>query len=41
MENEIEHRAGVFIGPKFGILSRQDQKQGAHGEADANFDEVI
>lgn len=41
MEGETERRAGVFIGPEFGTVSRQDLVQTAREAADANFDVVV
>lgn len=41
MEGETERRAGIFIGPEFGTVSRQDLVQAAREAADADFDVVI
>ena len=41
MEGETERRAGVFIGPEFGTVSRQDLVQAAREAADADFDVCI
>jgi adenine-specific DNA-methyltransferase len=36
-----ERRAGVFIGPEFGTVSRQDLVEAAREAADANFDVLV
>lgn len=41
MEGETERRAGIFIGPEFGTVSRQDLVQAAREAADADFDVCI
>ena len=41
MEGETERRAGIFIGPEFGTVSRQDLVQAAREAADADFDVLI
>jgi hypothetical protein len=38
MEGEIERRAGIFIGPEFGTLSRVDLVAAAREATDARFD---
>lgn len=40
-EGENERRAGVFIGPEFGTVSRQDLVQAAREVGDAGFDMLI
>ena len=40
-ENEVEKRAGIFIGPEFGTVSRQDLVTAAREAGDANFDVLI
>ena len=40
-EGENERRAGVFIGPEFGTVSRQDLVQAAREAGDADFDLLI
>ena len=40
-EGERERRAGVFIGPEFGTVSRQDLLAAAREAADAGFDVVV
>ena len=40
-EKENERRAGIFIGPEFGTVSRQDLVQAAREAADAGFDMVV
>ncbi|HET6880700.1 MAG TPA: site-specific DNA-methyltransferase [Pirellulales bacterium] len=37
----VERRAGVFIGPEFGTVSRQDLVEAAREAADANFDVLV
>lgn len=39
-EGETERRAGIFIGPEFGTVSRQDLVQAVREAADAGFDVV-
>ncbi len=41
MEGDVERRAGIFIGPEFGTVSRQDLVQAAREVADAGFDLLI
>ena len=41
MEGETERRAGIFIGPEFGTVSRQDLVQAAREAGDAAFDILI
>ncbi|MBQ3170890.1 MAG: site-specific DNA-methyltransferase [Mailhella sp.] len=41
MEGDTERRAGIFIGPEFGTVSRQDLVQAAREVADAGFDLLI
>ena len=41
MEGETERRAGIFVGPEFGTVSRQDLVQAAREAADADFDVCI
>lgn len=41
MEGETERRAGIFIGPEFGTVSRQDLVQASREAADADFDVLI
>jgi adenine-specific DNA-methyltransferase len=36
-----ERRAGIFIGPEFGTVSRQDLVEAAREAADANFDVLV
>ena len=40
-ESETERRAGIFIGPEFGTVSRQDLVQAVREAADAGFDVVV
>ncbi|MBA3532168.1 MAG: site-specific DNA-methyltransferase [Ardenticatenales bacterium] len=40
-ENNKERRAGIFIGPEFGTVSRPDLVAAAREAADANFDVLI
>ncbi len=40
-EDGIERRAGIFIGPEFGTVSRPDLVEAAREAADANFDVLI
>lgn len=40
-EGEAERRAGIFIGPEFGTVSRQDLVQAVREAADAGFDVVV
>ena len=40
-EGDKEKRAGVFIGPEFGTVSRPDLVEAAREAADANFDVLI
>ena len=41
MEGETERRAGVFIGPEFGTVSRPDLTAAAREATDARFDVLI
>ena len=41
MEGETERRAGIFIGPEYGTVSRADLVDTAREAADAGFDIVI
>ena len=41
MEGDTERRAGIFIGPEFGTVSRQDLVQAVREVADAGFDLLI
>jgi adenine-specific DNA-methyltransferase len=41
MEGDKERRAGIFIGPEFGTVSRPDLVSAAREAADANFDVLI
>lgn len=41
MEGEHERRAGIFIGPEFGTVSREDLVLAAREVADAGFDILI
>lgn len=41
MEGEHERRAGIFIGPEFGTVSRQDLVQAAREAADAGCDLLL
>lgn len=41
MEGATERRAGIFIGPEFGTVSRQDLVQAAREAGDAAFDILI
>jgi adenine-specific DNA-methyltransferase len=41
IEGEIERRAGIFIGPEFGTLSRVDLVAAAREATDARFDVLI
>ena len=41
MEGEIERRAGVFIGPEFGTVSRPDLTAAAREATDARFDVLV
>jgi adenine-specific DNA-methyltransferase len=41
MEGDIERRAGVFIGPEFGTVRRDDLVAAAREVADAGFDALI
>ncbi|GIW79628.1 MAG: site-specific DNA-methyltransferase [Gemmatales bacterium] len=41
LEGEKERRAGIFIGPEFGTVQRQDLVQAAREAADAGFDVLI
>jgi adenine-specific DNA-methyltransferase len=41
MEGEKERRAGIFIGPEFGTVSRPDLVAAAREAGDAGFDAVI
>lgn len=40
-EGETQRRAGIFIGPEFGTVSRQDLVQAVREAADAGFDVVV
>lgn len=41
MEGEKERRAGIFVGPEFGTVSRPDLVAAAREAADAGFDVLI
>lgn len=41
MEGETQRRAGVFIGPEFGTVSRPDLVAAAREAGDAGFDVLI
>ena len=41
MEGNVEKRAGIFIGPEFGTLTRPDLVEAAREAGDANFDVLI
>lgn len=41
LEGEVERRAGVFIGPEFGTVSRPDLVAAAREAGDADFDVLI
>jgi adenine-specific DNA-methyltransferase len=41
LEGEKERRAGIFIGPEFGTVARQDLVMAAREAADAGFDMLI
>jgi adenine-specific DNA-methyltransferase len=41
MEGETEKRAGIFIGPEFGTVSRPDLVRAAREAGDADFDVLI
>jgi adenine-specific DNA-methyltransferase len=41
MEGEVEKRAGIFIGPEFGTVSRADLTAAAREALDARFDALI
>jgi adenine-specific DNA-methyltransferase len=41
MEGDIERRAGIFIGPEFGTVSRPDLVDAAREAGDAGFDVLI
>lgn len=41
LEEDDERRAGVFIGPEFGTVSRADLVEAAREAADCNFDVLI
>lgn len=41
MEGEVQRRAGVFIGPEFGTVSRPDLVAAAREAGDAGFDMLI
>ncbi|MBX3452710.1 MAG: site-specific DNA-methyltransferase [Planctomycetaceae bacterium] len=41
LEGDIEKRAGVFIGPEFGTVSRPDLVQAAREAGDAGFDVLV
>lgn len=41
MEGDVERRAGVFIGPEFGTVSRPDLVAAAREAGDAGFDVLI
>lgn len=40
-DSEVERRAGIFIGPEFGTVSRQDLVTAAREAGDADFDVLI
>ncbi|HPY42372.1 MAG TPA: hypothetical protein PLM98_17740, partial [Thiolinea sp.] len=40
-EGDTEKRAGIFIGPEFGTVSRQDLVQAAREAGDAKFDVLV
>lgn len=40
-EGDVEKRAGIFIGPEFGTVSRPDLVDAAREAGDANFDVLI
>jgi len=40
-DNAVEKRAGIFIGPEFGTVSRPDLVRAAREAADASFDAVV
>lgn len=41
LEGDLEKRAGVFIGPEFGTVSRPDLVQAAREAGDAGFDVLV
>ncbi len=41
LEGDVERRAGIFIGPEFGTVSRPDLVEAAREAGDAGFDVVI
>ena len=41
MEGDAEKRAGIFIGPEFGTVSRPDLVEAAREAGDAGFDVLI
>ena len=41
MEGDVERRTGIFIGPEFGTVSREDLVQASREVADAGFDLLI
>ena len=41
LEGTIEKRAGIFIGPEFGTVSRPDLVEAAREAGDANFDVLV
>ena len=41
MEGEVERRAGIFIGPEFGTVTRADLTAAAREALDARFDTLI
>ena len=41
MEGEAERRAGIFIGPEFGTVSREDLTAAAREAAETGFDRLI
>lgn len=41
MEGEVQRRAGIFIGPEFGTVSRPDLVAAAREAGDADFDMLI
>lgn len=41
LEGDVEKRAGVFIGPEFGTVSRPDLVQAAREAGDAGFDVLV
>lgn len=41
LEGDVEKRAGIFIGPEFGTVSRPDLVQAAREAGDAGFDVLV